>query len=153
MLILTVKLPDRKKCILACAAAAAVLLAAAAFALSRSPGTDALAPADAGIGVCLECLEGFGWEVDPTPVNTEASVLSTELNTAYLALQTEAGFDLSDDLGHAVTRYTFTVLNYPTGEQGILADLLVRDGAVVGGDIRTSDLNGFIHSLNMPDAS
>ena len=32
----------------------------------------------------------------------------------------------------------------------MLADLLVRDGVIVGGDVRTSGLNGFLHSLNRP---
>ena len=72
---------------------------------------------------------------------------------AYLDLQLEAGLDLSDDLGSTVTRYTFEILNYPTGEQGVLADLLVRNGAVVGGDVRTSGLDGFLHSLNRPQGA
>lgn len=152
MLILTVKLPERKKCIFICAALGAGLLGLLLFFLSRPSGTDALAPADTGTEACLACLEELGWEVEPAPVNVEACILSADLSQAYLDLQTEAGFDLKDDLGAAVTRYTFQVLNYPTGEQGVLADLLVRDGTVVGGDIRTSDLDGFIHSLRMPDA-
>ena len=49
-----------------------------------------------------------------------------------------------------VTGYTFEVVNYPTGETGVLADVLLREGQVIGGDIRTSDLNGFLHSLNRP---
>ena len=53
-------------------------------------------------------------------------------------------------MGQTVTRYTFTVTNYPTGETGILADLLVRNGEVVGGDIRSTALDGFLHGLVRP---
>ena len=83
-------------------------------------------------------------------MSVEECTLSAQLSEGYLALQREAGFDLSDDMGQTVTRYTFAVTNYPTGETGILADLLVRNGEVVGGDIRSTALNGFLHGLVQP---
>lgn len=153
MLILTLKLPARKKCIAAGALALLLLVGVLSFAASRGKASGAMAQADQGVTLCLDCLDGFGWEVDPSPVNVESGKLSGELSQDYLNLQREAGFDLSDDIGTSVTRYTFAIRNYPTGEQGVLADLLVRDGAVVGGDVRTSGLDGFIHSLNRPSAA
>ena len=65
-------------------------------------------------------------------------------------MQTQAGFDLTSVLGRTVTRYTFLIRNYPTGEAGIYADVLVLDGRVVGGDVRCTALNGFLHSLLRP---
>ncbi len=109
-----------------------------------------MAGGETGYDACIACLEEFGWQVEPTPVSVEAFTLSQALTEDYLALQTQAGFDLRDDMGCAVTRYTFLICNYPTGEAEVYADVLVRDGAVVGGDVRTSDLNGFLHSLLMP---
>lgn len=150
MLIMTIKLPERKKCILAGALSLLLLVAILSFTAGRGSSADTLARQDQILIHCLDCLEGFGWEVAPTPVSTEDCTLDTQLSQDYLALQQEAGFDLSDDLGYVVTRYTFEILNYPTGEQGVLADLLVRDGVIVGGDVRTTGLNGFIHSLNRP---
>ena len=150
MLIMTIKLPERKKCILAGALALLLLVGLLSFVAGRGRSSDALARQDQVLVLCLDCLEGYGWEVSPTPVSTEDCTLDPQLSQDYLALQQEAGFDLSDDLGCVVTRYTFEILNYPTGEQGVLADLLVRDGVIVGGDVRPRGLNGFLHSLNRP---
>lgn len=151
MLIMTIKLPERKKCILAGVLALLLLVGVLGFAAHRRPASEALSQEDQVLVLCLDCLEGFGWEVSPNPVSVEDCTLDTQLSQDYLALQQEAGFDLSDDLGYVVTRYTFEILNYPTGETGVLADLLVRDGVIVGGDVRTSGLEGFLHSLNRPD--
>lgn len=150
MVIWTVKLPQRKHCILAGALALLLLVGILSFASGRARSSDALAQQEDTLVLCLDCLEGFGWEVAPTPVSMEDFTLDSQLSQEYLALQQEAGFDLSDDLGSVVTRYTFEILNYPTGETGVLADLLVRDGVIVGGDVRTSGLEGFLHSLNRP---
>lgn len=150
MLIMTIKLPERKKCILAGALALLLLAGILSFASARGRSADTLAPEADTLVLCLDCLEGFGWEVTPDPVSVEDCTLDAQLSQDYLALQQEAGFDLSDDLGYVVTRYTFEILNYPTGETGVLADLLVRDGVIVGGDVRTTGLEGFLHSLNRP---
>lgn len=150
MLIMTIKLPERKKCILAGVLALLLLAGILGVVSAHGSSSDALAPREDPLVLCLDCLEGYGWEVASTPVSVEECTLDTQLSQDYLALQQEAGFDLSDDLGYVVTRYTFEILNYPTGEQGVLADLLVRDGVIVGGDVRTSGLNGFLHSLNRP---
>lgn len=150
MLILTVKVPPRKTRLAAGAIALALAVGVLALAALGGRASSAMAPEDDALTHCLDCLEGFGWEVAETPVSTETGILSTELSQDYLDLQRQAGFDLTDDLGANITRYTFEILNYPTGEAGVLADLLVRDGTVIGGDVRTSGLDGFLHSLNRP---
>lgn len=150
MLIFTIKLPPRRLRRFLAGLFLAALLIAALFTRLHTAEESAMAATDLEVQLCLECLQGFGWEVTAAPTASEVFALSGDLSPSYLAIQQEAGFDLSDDMGWMVTRYTFQVLNYPTGESGILADVLVRDGAVVGGDIRTSDLDGFMHSLVMP---
>ena len=142
MLIMTVKLPERKKCLAAGALALLLVVGILSLAALRGKASNTLAAEDSGVVLCLDCL-----------VSVETCTLSSDLSQTYLDLQLEAGLDLSDDLGSTVTRYTFEILNYPTGEQGVLADLLVRDGAVVGGDVRTSGLDGFLHSLNRPQGA
>ena len=128
-----------------------VLALIAAFLFRRGSVTANGAMDDANIARCLDCLQGFGWEVNSAPIEAETFLLSKNLSESYLRLQQEAGFDLRDHLGGQVTRYTFRVTNYPTGESGVLADVLVRAGQVIGGDIRTSDLSGFMHSLRKPN--
>ena len=47
-------------------------------------------------------------------------------------------------------RYTYEVLNYPTGEKGVQANLLIRKNTVVGGEVLSPQLDGFLHGLAMP---
>ena len=135
-----------KKRTLLVTAMAAVLLLLALLLLPRHSSRPVIAPADE-VSLCLDTLDKLGWEVDPTPLSNEEFQLDTQLSEDYLNLQQEAGFDLRDDLGQSVRRYTFAVRNYPSGEADVLADLLVREGQVVGGDLRSASLTGFIRSL------
>lgn len=98
-------------------------------------------------------LSAWGWEVSPEPVATEELLIPEEMNESYqqyLTLQEEQGFDLSQHAGKRVKRYTYEVYNYPTGESGVQANLLIRKGTVVGGEILSPRLDGFIHGLSMP---
>ena len=66
----------------------------------------------------------------------------------YLELQTGQGFDLTRYAGKRIRRYTYEVLNYPTGESGVVAHLLICKNTVIGGEI----LGGsFLHGLSMPE--
>lgn len=93
-------------------------------------------------------LQELGWE---TENEQQDSVLLppefTGVYRDYLALQRECGFDLIQLAGKTVERYRYDILNYPTGENGVQLDLLVYEGSIVGGDVRTAELNGFMHSL------
>ena len=68
----------------------------------------------------------------------------------YLALQSGQGFDLSKYAGKRVKRYTYEITNYPTGETGILANLLIYKNTVIGGEVLSPQLDGFLHGLAMP---
>jgi hypothetical protein len=152
MFFLTIKLPDRKAGLLAAGFAAALLVGTLALISGRSRGATVSAVPQDPVSLCLSCLGDFGWEVEETPISSEACLLSENLSETFLLFQQEAGFDLTPYIGETVTRYTFRVTNYPTGEEGVLADLLVFEGAVIGGDIRSNDLSGFLHSLLRPEA-
>ena len=73
-----------------------------------------------------------------------------ETYSQYLELQASQGFDLTDYCGKRVKRYTYEITNYPTGESGIQAGLLVYKSTVIGGDVLSAQLGGFIHGLEMP---
>ena len=68
----------------------------------------------------------------------------------YLDLQSSQGFDLTEYCGKRVKRYTYEITNYPTGETGVQAGLLIYKNTVVGGDVLSPQLGGCIHSLEMP---
>ena len=48
-------------------------------------------------------------------------------------------------------RYTYEITNYPSGETGVLVSLLLFRSAVVGGEVYTTSLDGFMHGLAMPE--
>lgn len=62
----------------------------------------------------------------------------------FLALQQEAGFDLTPYAGKTVLRYTYRIANYPAGSDTIYADLLLWQEQVIGGDLRSASLDGFL---------
>ena len=71
----------------------------------------------------------------------------------YLALQESQGFDLTQYRGERVKRYTYEILNYPTGEAGVQADLLLYRNTVIGGDVLSAEIDGFIQGLAMPEST
>ncbi len=98
-------------------------------------------------------LEHFGWKVVPEPMAIEELLIPEEFDETYaeyLALQESQGFDLSSYCGKRVKRCTYEITNYPTGEGGVQASLLIYKNQVVGGEVLSARLDGFIHGLTMP---
>ena len=98
-------------------------------------------------------LESYGWTVKEDALSVEELVIPEEFDetySQYLELQTSQGFDLSQYCGKRVKRYTYEITNYPTGETGIQAGLLIYKNTVIGGDVLSPQLGGFIHGLEMP---
>ena len=98
-------------------------------------------------------LQAWGWQVSGEPIVTQELLIPEELDESYqdyLALQSAQGFDLEKCAGKRVKRYTYEITNYPTGETGVQANLLIRKNTVVGGEIMSSQPGGFLHGLAMP---
>ena len=145
------------------AGAAALLLAlcgAVVLAGGLSPGEgDAVSPAPAnpkGIKTNedrVAYLESYGWAVSPEAVSVEELLIPEEFDETYdqyLALQAQQGFDLTQYKGKRVKRYTYEVTNYPSGESGVEAGLLIYKNTVVAGEVLSTKLGGFIQGLAMP---
>ena len=158
MFILTARV-NRKR--LAAAAAALVLLCGTALAVSglsaeHSVGTAATAAAPKKVKTNedrIAYLESYGWQVNPEPVAVEELLIPEEFDetyTEYLALQESQGFDLTQYCGKRVKRCTYEITNYPTGETGVQASLLIYKNQVVGGEVLSAQLNGFLHGLKRP---
>ena len=97
-------------------------------------------------------LKSLGWEVDPESERERDVIIPEtfdEIYESYNELQKKAGFDLSDYKGKTVKKYSYIILNYPSAEKGdiIKLDLLISDGRVIGGDIYSPRLDGFIIGL------
>lgn len=158
MLIMTAKMPRRK---LTLGVAAAALLCCCAIALNfgQAIGREASAsalPNPKGVRSNqdrVDYLSAYGWQVSGEPVATQELLIPEEMDdsyTEYLALQNGQGFDLQKYAGKRVKRYTYEVLNYPTGETGVQANLLICKNTVVGGEVLSPRLDGFLHGLAMP---
>ena len=157
MLIVTAKVPRRK---LALGAALAALACCCALALSfGAPAAQtaaSAAPRPKGVKTNedrVEYLNAYGWEVTGQPLATQELLIPEEMDDSYdeyLALQKEQGFDLERYAGKRVKRYTYEITNYPTGEQGVQANLLLYKNTVIGGEVLSPQLDGFLHGLAMP---
>lgn len=98
-------------------------------------------------------LESWGWQVSEAPISVEELLIPQEFDETYdqyLKLQSDQGFDLSKYQGKRVKRYTYEISNYPTGETGVQVGVLIYKNTVVGGEVLSSQLDGFIHGLGMP---
>lgn len=151
-------MPKRK---LSLGVAAAALLCCCAIALNfgQAIGREASAsalPSPKGVRSNqdrVDYLSAYGWEVSQEPVATQELLIPEEMDdsyTEYLALQNGQGFDLQKYAGKRVKRYTYEIFNYPTGETGVQANLLICKNIVVGGEVLSPRLDGFLHGLAMP---
>ena len=152
MLIWTAKL-NRKK-ILLTLLAVGVCAAAAAMALSlRDSAAVSATVSPKGIRSetdRVDYLKEWGWQVSPEAAGVEELQLPREFGPEYeqyLALQSGQGFDLTKYAGKRVRRYTYDVLNYPTGEKDVAVHLLVYKNTVIGGEVLGE---GFLHGLAVP---
>ncbi|MGN1202194.1 MAG: DUF4830 domain-containing protein [Eubacterium sp.] len=96
-------------------------------------------------------LATFGWETEKEFEEKELTIPESwnQVYTDYNEVQMNQGFDLSDYKGKRVTLYTYTINNFKNYKQGIVADMLVCDGVLIGGDIcNTSAENGFLVGFN-----
>ncbi len=102
----------------------------------------------------VEYLESFGWDIIDEPTESTEVIIPAEFDETYESynlLQQTQGFDLSKYKGKKVMRYTYSVKNYPTNSaENVCATLLVSDKKIIGGDISSTSLGGFMHSLLKP---
>ena len=95
-------------------------------------------------------LGQFGWQVGATPHETVAVTIPAEFDkvfAAYNELQRQQGLDLSRYKRKNVTRYTYVVENYVGYEGTVYANVLVYRNKVIGGDICSADVAGFLHGF------
>jgi hypothetical protein len=95
-------------------------------------------------------IKSFGWEVSEEEPEISEVTIPREFDDVYMnynLIQKAQGLDLWDYSGCKVTRYTYKIQNYPTGEEGILLNLLVYDGKIIGGDVMSPRIDGFMHGF------
>jgi hypothetical protein len=157
MVIWTAKV-TKKKLALALVGIAAVLcgIILLVSALAGS-GAEASAPVAAS-GVSdnaarVAFLPGYGWDVAPEATESQEVLIPRKWDAVfeqYNELQKAQGFDLSKYKNKRCMRYTYEVRNYPGQPEGVRATLLVYRDKVIGGDVQSPELDGFMHGFTKP---
>ncbi len=103
----------------------------------------------------VDFLEGFGYTVDETPLEVEKVKVPETFDSVYEKyndIQRAQGLNLKRCSGKTVTRYTYKVTNHnaPDGKD-VLANILVYNERIVGGDICCVGEGGFIHGFECSD--
>lgn len=137
-----------------------VLITLIAFVPTYSIASDAAASANGNAaynyekiktaGDAANFLSQFGWTVSGEPVETKSVTVPTEFDkvfAAYNEIQKSQGLNLLKYRGKEVTRYTFCVTNYPDYEGTVYASVLVFRNRVIGGDVCSADVSGFVHGF------
>lgn len=100
-------------------------------------------------------LNSLGWQVAAEPVETLQFLLQAQLEGTYLAyneLQLTQGFDLTPYCGKQLSRYTYTVTNYPDRPEGVQLNLYLCENIPVAGDIFCPGEEGFQETLAFPES-
>ena len=95
-------------------------------------------------------LSQFGWEVKSRPVEECEVTIPSEFDkifAGYNEIQKRQGLDLSDYKKKKVKRYTYEVTNYEGANGTVYANVIVYRNRVIGGDICSADVTGFIHGF------
>lgn len=95
-------------------------------------------------------LSSLGWKVEEKPLEEVAVTIPDEFDAVFLEynnLQKEIGLDLSRYKRKDVMRYTYQVKNYPDYQGVVYANILVYKNKIIGGDVCSADVNGFVTSL------
>ncbi len=138
------------------AAAALLLLGvclAAAVILCSSPRS-LLSPGDmldaSQLNGRVKYLASYGWEVDPGSETEQSVLLPKSFEGAvreYADMQTGQGYDFVSYAGLECRQFTYTVTNYEGSGGTVCAVLFVKGTRVIGGDIHSSELSGFMHGI------
>lgn len=127
--------------IVICLFIAAAILIGVIVALADVPATPA--------SVARAYLHKMGWETEQKPIEIVQLEIPQEWDDVYLQyneIQKRAGFDLAPYKGSKVERCTFAIKNFD-GEENVRANVLVSRGKVIGGDLSTVSISGFMIPL------
>ena len=97
-----------------------------------------------------EFLSSLGWECNLTELTTQETTLPQQFDDtfiAYNAIQLKQNCDLTKYAGKTVTVYIVPITNYTGSTDPVLATVLVYKGKVIGGDLHSATMDGFMHGL------
>lgn len=145
------------KLILLVAAVTAVVIVFAV--ISNSENAQKATPTDGTLNFSasnederMNFIAQLGLTVESEPSGVTEVIIPEEFDetyTNYNEIQKQTGLDLEPYKGCTAKKWTYTVTNYPEyeGSQSIKINLLVYKGKIIGGDICSVELDGFMKGL------
>lgn len=95
-------------------------------------------------------IRSLGWEADPETEERHSVTIPSCRESPmadYNELMRQGGYDLSAYEGKTLEQYSYVLREYPNCADRVFLVLYVYRGRVVGGDIHTAALDGFMHEL------
>ena len=95
-------------------------------------------------------ISQFGWQVEPVAKEEAEVTIPKEFDkvfSGYNTIQKNQGLNLEKYKNKTVTRYTYVVTNYPDYDGTVYFNMLVYKDRVIGGDVCSAALDGFIHGF------
>ena len=104
----------------------------------------------------ISFLRQFGWEVDPEPAEIREITIPEKFNDVYEKyneIQKQQGLDLTRYAGKTCKQWIYEIQNYSDRGAPVRATMLVYEGKVIGGDISSTPVDGFMCGFNGAGAS
>ena len=95
-------------------------------------------------------LSSLGWQVETPALSIEKVLIPKNFSDVFLKyneMQKSKGYDLSSYAGKEVELYTYKVTNHKSYDT-VYAQLYIYKGKLIGGDIHSSSLDGFMTALD-----
>ena len=92
----------------------------------------------------------MNFKIDVSNIESKTSIIPNEFDQVfeeYNTLQQTQNCDLKNYAGKTVQIYTVPILNYGTTDHAVFATIIVHNKKIIGGDIHSAELNGFMHTL------
>ena len=151
MYIVSVKLNIKK---ILCLAIAFCLVIALAFAFVPKKTSDVLSSKTDTVAKTtndhIDFLSAYGYNVVDKPIQIQEIIIPQQFSAEYEEYnnyQKLSGFDLSGYKGKRVKKYTYKVTDYKDSADEVVANLYIYNNNVIGGDISSTTLGGFVHGF------
>ena len=98
----------------------------------------------------IDFLNAYGYNVTDKPIQIQEIIIPSEFSEEYEKYneyQKLSGFDLSDFKNYRVKKYTYKVTDYVDSDEEVVANVMIYDNHVIGGDISSTTLGGFTHGF------
>lgn len=98
----------------------------------------------------VDFLASYGYNVNDNPVQIEEIIIPEQFSSDYEQYnnyQKLSGFDLSKFKGQRIKKYTYKVNGYTDSSDEVVANVLIYNNKIIGGDISSTTLGGFVHGF------